>query len=198
MIRRATALKVVISALLVTGCLAVPIAGSAAGAGGNSTSGNGPLTKENWQQDARIKAIEVIVQGVNTGISSGSIATAKRMFEYCQPYGIIERVIAKDAQGRVRMYEELGGSDNSDRRIKRYYTEAGKLRFVLIIDKARGGGELVQNVYFDDTGNRLWVDRKVTGAPESTFPSNYPDDVLMIENPGKAFAAPSPCKEITP
>jgi hypothetical protein len=40
------------------------------------------------------------------------------------------------------------------------------------------------------------VDNKVTGVPENTIPSNYPDDILVIGNPGKAFSAPSPCKEI--
>ncbi len=201
MIRKATAMKGVIFALFVTGCLAVIImAGSAAAAraGEKGSSGSGPLTKENWQQDDRIKAIEAIVEGVTAGLSSGSIAAAKRMFEYCQPYGITERIIAKDRQGRVRMYEERGGSDNSDRRIRRYYTEAGHLRFVLITDKARGGGELVQKVYIDEAGKRLWVDSKVTGAPENTVSSNYPDEVLVIENPGKAFSASSPCKEIAP
>jgi hypothetical protein len=72
------------------------------------------------------------------------------------------------------------------------------LRFVAITDNARGGGELTQRVYFDEAGMRLWVDRKITGAPGYTFPSNYPDDVLVIEKPDKAFAAPSPCKEIVP
>ncbi len=200
MIRRAIPVKGAILAAIILGCLTVLVAGvaSAAGTGEKGASTGGPLTKENWQQDARIKAIDAIVQGVNAGITGGSITTAKRMFEYCQPYGVVERVIAKDASGRGRMYEERGGSDNSDRRIKRYYAEAGQLRFVAIIDKARGGGELVQRVYFDEAGKRLWVDRKITGAPEYTFPSNYPDDVLMIEKPDKAFVAPSPCKEIAP
>ncbi len=200
MIVRSTAWKGVFFALLVTGCLTVLIAGieSAAGVGGKGASDNGPLAKEKWQQDTRIKAIEAIVDGVNSGISSGSIKTAMRQFEYCQPYGITERVIAKDAQGRARMYEEKGGSDNSDRRIKHYYTEAGQLRFVLITDKERGGGELVQKVYFDEMRKRLWSDRRITGAPETTFSSSYPDDVLFIDTPDKAFAAPSPCKEKPP
>jgi hypothetical protein len=162
-------------------------------AGEKDPSAGGPLGK-----DARIKTIEELVQGVNAGITEGKISTAQRGFEYCQPYGIVGRYIARDASDRVRMYEERGGSDNSDRRIRRYYTEAGQLRFVAIHDKARGGGELEQKVYFDEAGKRLWVDNKVIGAPEDNFPSNYPDDVLVIEKPDKAFAAPSPCKEIAP
>ncbi len=195
MTRSASAVKRVILAALVSGCLTVLISG-AAGAGEKGLSAGGPLTNENWQQDVRIKAIETIVQGVNAGITNGSIVTTKRLFEYCQPYGVVERIIAKDGQTRVRMYEEQGGSDNSDRRIKRYYAEAGQLRFVLITDQARGGGKLVQRVYYDEAGKHLWVDRKVTEGPEYAFPSNYPDDVLVIGNPDKAFAAPSPCKEI--
>lgn len=200
MIRSAFAVNKIILAALVSGCLTVVMAGAAAaGAGGKGpSSAGGPLTKENWRQDARIKAIEEIVQGVNTGITGGTIAISKRVFEYCQPYGVIERAIAKDASGRVRMYEERGGSDNSDRRIKRYYIETGQLRFVLITDKARAGGELVQRVYFDEAGKRLWVDSMVAGAPENTFPSNYPDDVLVVGSPDKAFTAPSPCKEMAP
>jgi hypothetical protein len=200
MIRRAIVKNRVLLAVLVSVCLAVLItgAGAAAEAGDKGSSSGGALTKETWQQDVRIKAIEAMVQGVNAGMGSGAIATAKRVFEYCQPYGIVERVIAKDTSGRVWMYEERGGSDNSDRRIKRYYAEKGQLRFVLVTDNVRGGGELVQRVYFDEAGKRLWVDNKVTGAPENAVPSNYPDDILVIENPGKAFTAPSPCKEITP
>ena len=200
MIRRAIAKNRVVLAVLVSGCLAVLLtgAGVAAGAGDKGSPSGGALTKETWQQDARIKAIEAVVQGVNTGMGSGAIATAKRVFEYCQPYGIVERVIAKDTSGRVRMYVERGGSDNSDRTIKRYYAEGGQLRFVLVTDNVRGGGELVQRVYFDEAGRRLWVDSKITGVPESTIPLNYPDDILVIGNPGKAFSAPSPCKEIAP
>jgi hypothetical protein len=165
-------------------------------AGNKGSSGAGALTKENWQKDPRIKGIGTIVQSVDNGVTSGSLSTAKRVFEYCQPYGIVERHITKDSSGRVRMYEERGGSDNSDRRIKRYYAEGGQLRFVLITDAVRGGGELVQRVYYDEAGKRVWVDNKITGAPENSIPSNYSDDVLAVANPGKAFAAPSPCKEV--
>ena len=196
MMRSASAANRVILAAIVSGCLTVLIAGAATGAGDKGSSGGGTLTKENWQQDVRIKTIEAIVQGVNSGMGSGAIATAKRVFEYCQPYGIVERVIAKDTSGRARMYEERGGSDNSDRRIKRYYDAAEKLRFVLITDVVRGGGQLVQKVYYDEAGKRLWVDNRVTGAPENSILSNYPDDVLVIVNPDRAFAAPSPCKEV--
>jgi len=199
MMRSASAKNKVIFAVLVSGCLTVLMAcAAAAGAGGKGSSAGGLLTKENWQKDARVQASEAIVRSVNTGITGGTIATSRRMFEYCQPYGIVERDIAKDSQGRVRMYEERGGSDNSDRRIRRYYGDTGQLRFVIITDTARGGGELVQKVYFDEAGKRLWVDSKVTGVPENALPSNYLDDVLMVENPAKAFAAPSPCKEIAP
>jgi hypothetical protein len=102
MVRRVILLKRVILTALISGCLAVLIMGAAAaaGTGEKGPSAGGALTKENWQQDARIKTIEAIVQGVNAGITGGSIKTAKRVFEYCQPYGIVERVIAKDASGR--------------------------------------------------------------------------------------------------
>ena len=198
MIRSASAMNKTILAALVSGCLTFLMSGAAAQGGGEKgPSGGRPLTNENYQQDARIKVIEEMVQNVNTGMGSGAIATAKRVFEYCQPYGIVERDIAKNTSGSVRMYEERGGSDNSDRRIKRYYDEAGKLRFVLITDAVRGGGELVQKVYYDESGKRLWVENKVTGVPENSIPSNYPDDVLVIASPEKAFAEPSPCKEVT-
>ena len=186
----AKTVSAVLSAFLISACLAV-FACAAAGVGGT-------LTKENYQQDARIKAIEAMVQSVQTGMDSGAITPAKRVFEYCQPYGITERIIARDKSGRVRMYEERGGSDNSDRRIKRYYNEAGQLRFVLVTDAIRGGGDLAQKVYYDETGKRLWTDSRVTGAPVNSIPANYPDDVLIVVNPVKAFEAPSPCKEIAP
>jgi len=199
MTRRGIHVKRAILTLLISGCLTVLVSSAAAaGKAEKGPSAGGPLTKENWQQDSGIKAIEAVVQSVDTGISSGAIATAKRVFEYCQPYGITERDIAKDKSGKVRLYEERGGSDNSDRRIKRYYGEEGRLRFVLITDAVRGGGDLAQKVYYDEAGKRLWMDSKVTGGPENSIPSNYPDDVLVIENPAKAFAAPSPCREIAP
>ncbi len=184
-------------AVFASACM-VFLASAAAGAGDKGTSGGGAMTKENYQQDARIKATDATVKSVQTGLNSGVITSAKRVFEYCQPYGITERILARDKTGTVRMYEERGGSDNSDRRIKRYYNETGQLLFVLVTDAVRGGGDLVQKVYYDKTGKRIWTDNKVAGAPESSVPSNYPDDVLIVASPVKAFEAPSPCKEVAP
>src|SRR4051794_32046507 len=56
------------------------------------------ITKANWQQHPKIKAIRAVVQSVKTGLSKKSFTIKKRAFEYCEPYEDTERTVATDSK----------------------------------------------------------------------------------------------------
>ncbi len=153
------------------------------------------ITKANWQQHPKIKAVRVIVEAVKAELSKGALKVSKREFEYCEPYQDTLRILAVDSQDRVRRYEKQAGSEDSSLKWEHYYDEAGHLRFVFISGGAVNGSELEHRIYFDETGKRIWEDQKYVKGPGYTFPKVWPDDELQRTDPDKAFAAKSQCPE---
>jgi hypothetical protein len=154
------------------------------------------ITKANWQQHPKIKAVRAVVESVKAGLNRGSFKVSKRQFEYCEPYQDTKRTMATDVKGRVRRYERQGGSDDSSLTTEHYYDESGRLRFVLIQGGAVNGSKLEHRIYFDESGKRIWEEHKYVAGPGYTFPEVWPDEQLQIADPAKAFAAKSPCPEI--
>jgi hypothetical protein len=151
------------------------------------------VTKANWQQHPKIKAVRAIVDSINAGLNQRTFKVSERKFEYCEPYEDTDRKMAVDSRGVVRMYEKQAGSDDSSVTWKHYYDEAGRLRFVFIAAGAVNGSKLEQRIYFDETGKRIWEDHKYLKGPGYTFPEVWPDDQLQIKDAAQAFAASSPC-----
>ena len=154
------------------------------------------VTRANWQHHPQIKTVRAIVQSVDAGLSKGLYKVSKREFEYCEPYEDTLRLMAADASGRVRRYEKQAGSEDSSLTWKHYYDEGGHLRFVFITGGATNGSELEHRIYFDEAGKRIWEEQKYVKGPGYTFPEVWPDKELQISDPGKAFAATSPCPEV--
>lgn len=155
----------------------------------------GEITKSNWRQHPKIKAIRAIVQSVDAGMKGQSLTVKKRAFEYCEPYEDAARSIATDSIGRVHFYGNEAGSDDSALRWKHYYDENGRLRFVFISGGAVNGSELEHRIYFDQNGTRVWEDHVYKKGPGYTFPEIWPDEQLQISNPAEKFASKSPCPE---
>jgi hypothetical protein len=153
------------------------------------------VTKANWQQHPKIKAVRAVVQTVKTGLSHKSFKVRTREFEYCEPYEDGLRTLAIDANGRVRYYEKQAGSDDSALKWEHYYDESGRLRFVFITGGAANGSALEHRIYFDELGTRLWEEQKYTKGPGYTFPEVWPEEQLQRNNVNAAFAAKSPCPE---
>jgi hypothetical protein len=154
------------------------------------------VTRENWQHHPQIKTVRAIVQSVDAGLGKGLYKVSKREFEYCEPYEDTMRLIAADARGHVRRYEKQAGSEDSSLTWKHTYDEGGHLRFVFITGGATNGSELEHRIYFDEAGKRVWEEHKYVKGPGYTFPEVWPDEELQITEPGKAFAATSPCPEV--
>jgi len=154
---------------------------------------DGEVTKANWQQHPKIKAVRAIVDSINTGLNKRTFKVSERKFEYCEPYEDTVRKMAVDSRGVVRMYEKEAGSDDSSVTWKHYYDEQGRLRFVFIAGGAVNGSKLEQRIYFDESGKRIWEDHKYLKGPGYTFPEIWPDDQLQIKDAAQAFAASSPC-----
>jgi hypothetical protein len=154
------------------------------------------ITKVNWQQHPKIKAIRAIVQSVKTGLSNKSFTIKKRAFEYCEPYEDTARTIATDSKGMVRFYQNEGGSDDSSLTWEHYYDEGGRLRFVFITGGAVNGSKLEHRIYFDETGKRIWEDQVYKKGPGYTFPEVWPDEQLQITDAATKFASKSQCPEI--
>ncbi len=153
------------------------------------------ITKANWQQHPKIKAVRAVVQTVKAGLSRKSFKVRTREFEYCEPYEDALRTLAIDANGRVRYYEKQAGSDDSALKWEHYYDDAGRLRFVLITGGAANGSALEHRIYFDEVGKRIWEEQKYTKGPGYTFPEVWPDDQIQRANVNAAFVAKSPCPE---
>jgi len=154
------------------------------------------ITKANWQQHPKIKAIRAIVQSVKTGLSSKSFTIKKRAFEYCEPYVDTARTIATDSKGMVRFYQNEGGSDDSALTWEHYYDEGGRLRFVFITGGAVNGSKLEHRIYFDETGKRIWEAQVYRKGPGYTFPEVWPDEQLQITDAAAKFASKSQCPEV--
>jgi hypothetical protein len=153
----------------------------------------GEITKANWRQHPKIREVRGIYQSVNSG--RRRLRIKKRSFEYCEPHEDTLRVIGTDAQGRVRLYQREGGSEDSSLKFEHYYDEAGRLRFVLITGGAVSGSKLEQRIYFDADGKRIWEEHSAT-APGYTWPEVWPEDQLQISDPAAKFSSASPCAEI--
>ncbi|MDT4969371.1 MAG: hypothetical protein QOJ64_4108 [Acidobacteriota bacterium] len=161
-----------------------------------ATQENGSeITKSNWQQHPKIKAIRAIVQSVDTALTRKSLTIKKRSFEDCEPYEDALRTIATDSRGHVRYYAKEAGSEDSALKWQHYYDEKGNLRFVFITGGAVNGAELEHRIYFDEYGKRIWELQVYTKGPGYTFPEIWPDDQLQIKNPAMKFASKAPCKE---
>ncbi|MBD0326633.1 MAG: hypothetical protein ICV68_09385, partial [Pyrinomonadaceae bacterium] len=124
-----------------------------------SSSQEQEVTKANWQQHPKIKAVRSVVQTVKTGLSRKSFKVRTREFEYCEPYEDGLRTLAIDANGRVRYYEKQAGSDDSALKWEHYYDESGRLRFVFITGGAANGSTLEHRIYFDEMGKRIWEEQ---------------------------------------
>jgi hypothetical protein len=153
------------------------------------------ITKANWQQHPKIKAIRAMVQTVKNGMSRKSFTVKKRAFEYCEPYEDTERMIATDSRGRTRFYQNAGGSDDSSLKWEHYYDEAGRLRFVFITGGAVNGSELEHRIYFDEAGKRIWEEHTYKKGPGYTFPEVWPDEQLQISDAATKFSSKSSCPE---
>ncbi len=162
---------------------------------GFSLQDGGEITKANWQQHPKIKAIRAIVQSVKNGMSRKSLTVRKRAFEYCEPYEDTERMIATDSRGHARFYQNAGGSDDSSLKWEHYYDEAGHLRFVFITGGAVNGSELEHRIYFDEAGKRIWEEQTYKKGPGYTFPEVWPDDQLQIADAAAKFSSKSSCPE---
>ena len=156
----------------------------------------GEITKANWQQHPKIKAIRAIVQSVKTGMARKTLTTKKRTFEYCEPGEDTVRMIATDSSGRARFYQNEGGSEDSALKLEQYYDEAGRLRFVFITGGAVNGSEFEHRIYFDETGKRIWEEQTLKKGPGYTWPEVWPDDELQISDAGGKFTSKSPCPEV--
>lgn len=164
----------------------------------SSQETGGEITRANWQQHPKIRAIRNIVQMVKAGMMRKSFVVRKRTFEYCEPYADVERVLATDARGRARFYQTDAGSDDSALKTEHYYDEAGQLRFVFITGGAANGAKLEHRIYFDEAGKRIWEEQTYQTEMQYTFPVIWPDDQLQITGAAGKFSSTSPCPEVKP
>jgi hypothetical protein len=157
--------------------------------------GGGEVTKANWQQHPKIRAVRAVVQSVKTGMAKKSLTTRRRAFEYCEPGADTSRVLATDSGGRARFYQTEGGSEDSSLKFEHYYDEGGRLRFVFITGGAVNGSQLEQRIYFDEAGKRIWEEHTYKKGPGYTWPEVWPEDELQLTDAAAKFSSASPCPE---
>jgi hypothetical protein len=166
--------------------------------GSSLQESGGEITKANWQQHPKIKAIRAIVQAVKTGMVRKTLTVRKRVFEYCEPGEDTARMIATDSKGLARFYQNEGGSEDSSLKLEQYYDEMGRLRFVFITGGAVNGSELEHRIYFDEAGKRIWEEQTYKKGPGYTFPQVWPNEELQLTDANGKFSSASPCTEVKP
>jgi len=162
------------------------------------------ITKANWQQHPKIKAVRGIVESVNDGLKSGTLKVSERKLDVCEE---IVRKLAVDSDGVVRRYEKQWEAEDLKLTFEHYYDEAGRLRFVFIsgwiYPGPVKGSKLEHRIYLDETGKRIWEQNKFVegpGAPAQDFMKVWPDEQkpgqvrsIQKSDPARAFSAP--CQE---
>jgi len=160
---------------------------------GTVTKVEDPITKANWENHPKIKAIQKIIEEVEAGMTNESLKTSTRNYE-CETHGE-ERIIAKDMLGTVRKYKNEGGSEDSRIYQEYYYDKTGKLRFVYIDGGAFDGTTIERQIYYDYDENqkiivRIWEVSYTTGM------GYFGLGMDLIDDPTKAFEAELPsCNE---
>jgi len=81
----------------------------------------------------------------------------------------------RDSSGTVRIYTVRGGGDDSAGEVRYYYDAAGTLRFALEHLNHVDGLRREIRVYYDDSGNRLWLDRRILEGEDR--PSGFRLDI---------------------
>src|SRR6266545_507172 len=153
------------------------------------------VTKANWRQHPKIKAVRAIVSSVNAGWKKGAFKTSERSFEKCGDIFTEFRRLTVDSKGVVRRYEFAYTAEDEGRSDHYYYDDSGRLRFVFILGSS-GNGKYEHRIYFDEKGKRLWEDVKGAGH---FWPGVWPDEELHKTDAAKDFADSSRCaREIKP
>lgn len=153
-----------------------------------------PVTADNWQNHPKTKAVRNIYKSVEDGISSERFKPERRIFEYCEPYADILRVINTIPDGLVRKYQYEGGSDDSAIKVSHYYDDRGTLRFVFARAGAMNDTVVEYRIYFDEAGERFWHDHRLVAGPGYTFPLIWPEEWL-IRKPRASFVAKNSCPD---
>jgi hypothetical protein len=154
------------------------------------------ITESNWRRHPKILAIRNTVQSVDAAVKKGILKTSQRRFEYCDEGFELLRRMAVNPKGVVRRYEVHGSFDDIPLTWQHYYDEAGVLRFVFIFGGPVNGKKIENRIYLDETGKRMWEDHRI--EPEKVGLSAFLDQGVCSTDVTKAFADPSPCREIKP
>ena len=144
------------------------------------------ITQANWLHHPKIQTVRDIVQGVNVAIDRRTLRTSERHFDSSE---LRWARIAIDSIGVVRRYDTGSASEDSSLSFQHYYDEAGRLRFVFIQGTASNvGSELEHRIYFDENGERIWEDHRITKGLGYSWPEIWPDEDLQKSGATEAFA----------
>ncbi len=153
----------------------------------------GNVTKDNWYNHTEIKNIRTLVVAINKKIDKQQFTKKEHKIGYCQPGEDISRVMYSDGHGVIRKFFYDAGSDDSSINSEAYYDEAGKIRFLFVKAGAVNGTTIQHRIYFNIEGKRIWEFQKKLEGPGYTFPSKWPDELIVFD-PLKRFNAKSNCQ----
>jgi hypothetical protein len=152
------------------------------------------ITAKDWQNHPAIVEIRALYQALIDAKERGVLRQQQRVFSYCHPNGDVRRVLYTDQEGRPRIYLYEGGSDDSRMNHELYYANRGQLRFAFITAGAVNATQIEHRVYFAEDGRKIWEIQKQLEGPGYTFPTEWPDDDLILQ-PVATFRAESRCPE---
>ena len=128
---------------------------------------------------------------------ASAVSSLVRRFDDCPPGEASRRVLATDAQGRARVYEDEAGSADSRLVRRHFYDGQGRLRAAEVEARAANGARRQYRLFFDPAGQVVVQSQRLYHGPGWTFPDFW-DAADLVRDPRRAFDAHSACRTAVP
>jgi hypothetical protein len=145
-----------------------------------------PINKKNWLKHPLIVAVREVYAENEKLQREHKLKTEKKDYG-CESERLGDtRTALRDEAGRIRKYIAAMGSSDSMYTVEHHYDAQKRLRFLFVMAGAVNDSLLELRIYFDESGKRIWEDRKLVKGPGWSFVNPWPED-LIVRDAEKTF-----------